>query len=269
MLRVEQEDRLKITYSDHFTVVVIYAGAFDGWYRGRVRRHVAGALKLKEPGEVHRDLRVHAPFTLQGAGLAPTLVAEAADAMGLSGTPRFREPSLAPSARATQLAFAMHDSLVREGAMAIERETLIAETLSELLCADPRPARRAPRAVHRARAFLHDALADRVTLDDLAEHAGCDKFHLVRAFRAEVGLPPYEYLTYLRVARARELLRSGVRVADAAQQVGFYDESQLYRHFRRIVGLSPGRYARSFVPTKKCQDHPSPARPGGALSPHE
>ena len=64
MLRVEQEDRARITYSEHFTVVVVYEGAFDGWYRGRVRSHVPGSLKLKEPGEVHRDVRVHAPFTL-------------------------------------------------------------------------------------------------------------------------------------------------------------------------------------------------------------
>jgi hypothetical protein len=60
MLRVEHEDRIKTTYSEHFTVVVVYEGAFDGWYRGGVRAHVAGSLKLKEPGEVHRDLRVHA-----------------------------------------------------------------------------------------------------------------------------------------------------------------------------------------------------------------
>jgi AraC-like DNA-binding protein len=75
--------------------------------------------------------------------------------------------------------------------------------------------------------------------------AGLDKFHLVRAFRAEVGVPPYEFLTHLRIARARELLRRGVLVADAAQAV-----SQLHRHFRRIVGVTPGAYAKSFVSGK-------------------
>ncbi|HLK38877.1 MAG TPA: helix-turn-helix transcriptional regulator, partial [Polyangiaceae bacterium] len=82
-----------------------------------------------------------------------------------------------------------------------------------------------------------------------------DKFHLVRTFRTEVGLPPYEYLTYLRVSRARELLRRGVFVAEAAQAVGFCDESQLHRHFRRIVGVPPGVYARSFVPSRRTRQH--------------
>ncbi|MEO8179173.1 MAG: aldo/keto reductase [Deltaproteobacteria bacterium] len=58
MLRLEQEARGLTTYSEHFTVVVVYEGAFDSWYRGQVRSLAAGSLKLKEPGEIHRDLRV-------------------------------------------------------------------------------------------------------------------------------------------------------------------------------------------------------------------
>src|SRR4051812_36123400 len=269
MFRLEKEDRLRITYADHFSVIVVYEGAFDGWYRGAVRAHVAGSLKLKEPGEVHRDLRVHAPFTLQGAGFAPELVAAAADAMGLRGPLHFKASGFAPGERATQLAFAMHDALVRDDATEIERATLVAETLSEIVGTSPPSSRRAPRAVRRARAFLHDTLADRITLDDLAEHAALDKFHLVRAFRSEVGLPPYEYLTYLQVSRARELLRLGALVAEAAQVVGFYDESQLHRHFRRIVGVPPGVYARSFGAAERTRQHrPRRQALGGVSSPN-
>ena len=267
MLRVEREDRNKITYSEHYTVVVVYEGSFDGWYRGRERTVVTGSLKLKEPGEVHRDVRVHTPFTLQGAAFSRELVAAAADAMRLRGTPHFRASAFAPGTRAAELAYAMHDALVRESATEIERTTLVAETLSEILSNDA-PRARAPRAVQRARAFLHDALAAKISLDDLAEHARLDKFHLVRAFRTEVGLPPYEYLTHLRVARARELLRSGTRVAEAAQVVGFYDESQLHRHFRRIVGITPGAYAKSFVSDAKARQHrPRQMRATVAFSP--
>ncbi len=263
MLRVENEDRTRITYAEHFTVVVVYEGAFDGWYRGGVRTHVAGSLKLKEPGEVHRDLRVHAPFTLQGAGFAPELVAAAADAMGVRGAACISGRPASPRGSApSRLAFAMHDALVREGAHR-DRARHAGRRDAER---DPRrqpsaSSARAPRAVRRARAFLHDALADKITLDELAEHAGLDKFHLVRAFRPEVGLPPYEYLTHLRVSRARELLRRGVLVAEAAQAVGFYDESQLHRHFRRIVGVPPGVYARSFGAAERTRQH-RPRRAG-------
>jgi AraC-like DNA-binding protein len=163
----------------------------------------------------------------------------------------------------------MHDALVRDDATEIERATLVAETLGEIVCGGPPPWGRAPRAVQRARAFLHDALADKITLDELAAHAALDKFHLVRAFRAEVGLPPYEYLTHLRVARARELLQRGAIVAAAAQAVGFCDESQLHRHFRRIVGVAPGAYARSFAAVRTRQHRTRRAAVSEASSRHE
>jgi len=280
MLRVEREDRTRTTCAQHFTVVAIYAGAFEGWYRGQVRTLVPGGLKLKEPGEVHRDVRVHAPFTLQGAAFALPLVAAAADALGLHGAVHFKAPGFAPGTRAASLGFAMHDALVRADATELEVSTLVAETLAEVLEPEGAAPARAPRAVRRARAFLHEALAEKVTLDDLAAHAALDKFRLVRAFRGAVGLPPYEYLTHLRVARARELLQGGARVAQAAQAVGFYDESQLHRHFRRIVGITPGAYARSVGktsatgaraawPNKIGQHRPRWAGAGGASSAHE
>lgn len=273
MLRVEHEDRTKITYAENFAVVVIYEGAFDGWYRGAVRTHVAGAVNLKEAGEVHRSLRVHAPFTLQGALFSSELVAAAAAALGLRGPVHFKAPGLDAGERATRLAFGMHAALVRADAPEIERATRVAETLSEILSthAEERVrsvGERAPRPVRLARAFLHDALADKVTLDALADHAGLDKFHLVRAFRAEVGLPPYEYLTHVRVSKSKELLQRGMQVAEVAQTVGFYDESQLHRHFRRIVGITPGRFSRSFATTERTSQHrPSRGRAVAASLP--
>lgn len=81
-------------------VVVVYEGAFDGRYRSEVRAHVAGSLKLKEPREVHRDLRVHAPFTSQVAARAPELVAAVADALGVRGPVHFEASGFAPGERA-------------------------------------------------------------------------------------------------------------------------------------------------------------------------
>jgi AraC-like DNA-binding protein len=154
----------------------------------------------------------------------------------------------------------------------------VAETLGALLVEDTgeggrRGVERAPRAVRLARAFLHDAVAEKITLDELAIHAGLDKFHLVRAFRAEVGLPPYEYLTHVRVSRAKELLARGARVVDVAQAVGFCDQSQLHRHFRRIVGITPGSFSGSFGGRSRKggtrrQDCPSLLRAVAAHSPH-
>src|SRR6185295_12446618 len=101
------------------------------------------------------------------------------------------------------------------------------------------------RPVRRALEYLRARLGESITLDQLAGHAALDKFHLCRAFRSQIGMPPHAYLTHLRVARAKELLRGGERATDVAPQVGFYDQAQLTRHFTRLVGTSPARYGKS------------------------
>jgi AraC-like DNA-binding protein len=58
-------------------------------------------------------------------------------------------------------------------------------------------------------------------------------------------MPPHAYLTHLRIARAKALLLRGVRASEIAPLVGLYDQAQLTRHFRRLVGTTPARYAKT------------------------
>jgi AraC-like DNA-binding protein len=93
------------------------------------------------------------------------------------------------------------------------------------------------------RDFLNDNHHRNVTLDECAKLAKTSKFHLHRSFVAELGVPPHQYLSGVRISRARDLLRGGVRPADVAGLTGFCDQSHLTRVFTEIVGLTPGAYA--------------------------
>ena len=72
--------------------------------------------------------------------------------------------------------------------------------------------------------------------------AGLSSFHLCRVFKAGVGLAPHAYVSQLRVRRAKQLMAEGVPIAQAAVDAGFFDQAHLSRHFKRIIGLTPGRY---------------------------
>jgi transcriptional regulator GlxA family with amidase domain len=61
-------------------------------------------------------------------------------------------------------------------------------------------------------------------------------------FKREVGVPPHAYQVQMRVRRARRLMLTGMAPADVAISVGFYDQAHLNRHFKRIVGMTPGDY---------------------------
>ncbi|MFJ5234725.1 AraC family transcriptional regulator [Kitasatospora sp. NPDC088391] len=126
------------------------------------------------------------------------------------------------------------------------RLALIGERLRTLL----RPPQARPTAparstlAHDLRDLLDARLTERTTLDEAAAQLHAHPAHLVRAFSTAFGLPPHQYLTARRVDRARRLLLDGHPAATVATTLGFHDQSHLTRHFRRILGTTPGRYAR-------------------------
>jgi AraC-like DNA-binding protein len=67
-------------------------------------------------------------------------------------------------------------------------------------------------------------------------------FYLLRVFHNAVGVPPHEYQTQVRIAQARKLIRKGMSISQVALTTGFFDQSHLYRNFKRIVGVTPGQY---------------------------
>lgn len=97
-------------------------------------------------------------------------------------------------------------------------------------------------AVRRVREYLQENYAQNVSLADLASFADLSAFHLNRVFAKEVGLTPYAYQTQVRIARAKSLLTSGLPPVQVAIATGFYDQSHLGKHFKRLVGVTPGSY---------------------------
>ncbi|MET9362449.1 AraC family transcriptional regulator [Streptomyces sp. NPDC006632] len=109
-------------------------------------------------------------------------------------------------------------------------------------------------AAATARLLLEQRLAAPPSLEQLANELGTSPFALLRAFKAEYGLPPHAWLTGERVRRARLLLDAGTAPAETAVAVGFSDQPHLNRHFTRIVGVTPGAYRRERARTYKNDD---------------
>jgi AraC-like DNA-binding protein len=96
-------------------------------------------------------------------------------------------------------------------------------------------------AVDRARAFLHANLADpRVDLDAVARAAHVSPPHLVRRFRAELGVTPMAYLWHRRVTTGVDLLKhTGLPVGTIAARTGFKSVYHFSRRVKAATGSSP------------------------------
>lgn len=100
--------------------------------------------------------------------------------------------------------------------------------------------------LHRVKEFLDDFPEADISLEDLAQLANLSPYHLIRAFGKAFGLPPHAYQVQARLRLARQFLRKGQTLADAAQSSGFHDQSHLHRHFKKAMGVTPKQYRQSF-----------------------
>ncbi|MFD7973615.1 helix-turn-helix transcriptional regulator [Streptomyces clavifer] len=228
---------------DSWTLLIVD----EGMVRYDLDRHEHGA-----PSSVVSLLPPHIPHNgdavtpegfrkrvlyLNTAQIAPELVGRAVD------RPALHDPQLRH--RIHQL----HLTLERPGdeLEAQSRLALVSERLAQHLrdqLGVPRPARDR-RVARELRALLDRHYVEGLTLREAAERLHTHHTHLVRAFSREYGMAPHQYLTGRRIDLARRLLLGGMRAPDVASSAGFYDQSHFSRHFKRVVGTSPGHYART------------------------
>lgn len=229
----------------HYGTSLTLAGRARSRIDGKDYAQSPGTLGLKQPGQVHRDLERDAPGSFQLLSFDAELVEASGRALDQDVSERLVEAQVAPQDDRARSLRRLHDLVLAGTTDTFALEVAVAEAVSAFtsFLGAPRPRARLRPSLLRARRFLLDHLADKVTLDAVAEYARTDKFHLCREFSRELGLPPYAFLTQARVVRASILLRRGVPVSDVASRVGFCDQSQMHRHFVRIVGCTPGIYA--------------------------
>lgn len=84
-----------------------------------------------------------------------------------------------------------------------------------------------------------------ISLADLANLAGLSTSHYSRLFKQYASYSPIDYLTHLRMDRAKELIiLSDYKLKDIAESVGYHDELYFSRMFKKVVGIAPSTYAK-------------------------
>jgi transcriptional regulator of acetoin/glycerol metabolism/AraC-like DNA-binding protein len=99
-----------------------------------------------------------------------------------------------------------------------------------------------PGAMRRVREYVEANLSDSIDLATLASVAGLSIRHFAREFKQSAGIAPHHYLIQKRVERAQHMLAlTDISLSEIAYAVGFSDQSHLARHFRQMLGVTPGQ----------------------------
>ena len=85
-----------------------------------------------------------------------------------------------------------------------------------------------------------------ISMTALADSFDLSTTRFSLSFKEKVGMSPLEYLTLLRVEKAKELLAStNLNIQDISVQVGYYDSGSFIRRFKQVTGETPLQYRRS------------------------
>jgi AraC-like DNA-binding protein len=235
---------------DTYAIGLTIHGVQSFGYRGASLQSVAGQVFVLHPDELHDGhAGSNSGFRYKTVYIEPSVIC---DALGETRCPIpfVRQAVSADRALAAAIMPALDGlDLPLED---LQRDQIVLNLADALAAMDSSVPRRKLKARHwgavaKAREFLTANVEKRVDSAELEAVTGLTRYALARHFRACLGTSPYRFLIMRRLERARSLIRRGAPLVDAALSTGFSDQSHMTRHFKRVYGLPPGRWAAIVV----------------------
>lgn len=93
--------------------------------------------------------------------------------------------------------------------------------------------------IQKAVDYLQSQPINQVNLSELANVAGLSKYHFLRLFKEQTGLTPHAYILQEKVYAAKEFIKQGGSLSQAALHAGFSDQSHLNKNFKKLFGYTP------------------------------
>ncbi|MDR2576114.1 MAG: AraC family transcriptional regulator [Treponema sp.] len=87
--------------------------------------------------------------------------------------------------------------------------------------------------------YLNKNIKEDISLEQLSKKYFIDKDHLNKLFSKEIGIPVHRYVQVKRLILARDEIRKGSGIEEAAFKAGFKDYSNFYRAYRSFFGIKP------------------------------
>lgn len=104
-----------------------------------------------------------------------------------------------------------------------------------------------PPLVGNVKRYIQDRFQDKISLDEAARAVNASTRHFCKVFKEATGMTFTDYLSRVRVEKAKNLLQNPhLRVSEIAFETGFDSISQFNRSFKRITGLAPTQFRSEF-----------------------
>lgn len=95
--------------------------------------------------------------------------------------------------------------------------------------------------------FINTNYQKHITVEDVAKSVNITRSHLYKLFKKNLGCSPKEYLTYIRMYHASQLLiHTSTLISDISRQVGYKDPLLFSKSFTKHFEISASEYRHHF-----------------------
>jgi AraC family transcriptional regulator len=229
---------------DHAHFCFVIAGRYTEANGRQAIDCTPSTLTFRPAGEMHYNKFHDEPVQVLTLAIPqPWLERAAQESIALPHSLSFHDGLVPILARRLAHEFRQMDSGASLVLEALSLELLVAAARSTSV----RSERTAPRWLERARELIHARFAERLTLDEIAAHAGVHPVHLATVFRRHFHCTVGDYIRDRRIEYASlELTRSRTPLALIALDAGFSNQGHFSTVFKRITGFTPAAYRKSY-----------------------
>lgn len=110
---------------------------------------------------------------------------------------------------------------------------------------EPQPGDEDPNSflARQAQAYITEHFAQRLSLQDVADHCYVSQWHLSKLLNKCLGQSFYDLLNAVRIRQAKRLMADpALRISEVAEQVGYADTAHFSRVFKKLEGVSAGEW---------------------------
>ncbi|SMF01050.1 helix-turn-helix transcriptional regulator [Paenibacillus barengoltzii] len=96
--------------------------------------------------------------------------------------------------------------------------------------------------------YIEEHSHEKLDLDQLAAAVSLSRSHFCTFFKTQTGMRPMEYVNFIRINKAAELLRTGrYNVLEAALESGYQHVSYFSKWFKLYMNMTPSEYKASYA----------------------
>ena len=98
---------------------------------------------------------------------------------------------------------------------------------------------------YKVRHYLDRNLDRALDLKTVSERYSCSSEHIIRVFKAQFGVTPYQYFLQRKLGHAKRMLtNTALKINEISERLGFCDEHYFSGYFKKMTGISPAAYRK-------------------------